>query len=53
MLEALQFDFMRNALIAGVLVSLACGIVLGFKANQVPNFGCWILDFELAAHLKT
>ncbi|MGP1383633.1 MAG: metal ABC transporter permease [Thainema sp.] len=27
MIEALQFDFMRNALIAGVLVSLACGIV--------------------------
>jgi zinc transport system permease protein len=27
MMEALQFDFMRNALMAGVLVSLACGIV--------------------------
>jgi zinc transport system permease protein len=27
MIEALQFDFMRNALVAGVLVSLACGIV--------------------------
>jgi zinc transport system permease protein len=27
MIEALQFDFMRNALMAGVLVSLACGIV--------------------------
>ena len=27
MLEALQFEFMRNALIAGVLVSIACGIV--------------------------
>ena len=27
MIEALQFDFMRNALIAGVLVSLACGVV--------------------------
>jgi zinc transport system permease protein len=27
MLEVLQFDFMRNALIAGVLVSIACGII--------------------------
>ena len=26
-LQALQFDFMRNALIAGVLVSIACGII--------------------------
>jgi zinc transport system permease protein len=26
-LEALQFDFMRNALAAGVLVSIACGII--------------------------
>ena len=25
--EALQFDFMRNALLAGVLVSIACGII--------------------------
>ncbi len=27
MLDALQFDFMQNALIAGVLVSIACGII--------------------------
>ena len=27
MWEALQFEFMRNALIAGVLVSISCGIV--------------------------
>jgi zinc transport system permease protein len=27
MIEVLQFDFMRNALIAGVLVSIACGII--------------------------
>jgi zinc transport system permease protein len=27
MLEALQFDFMRNALLAGVLVSISCGII--------------------------
>lgn len=27
MIEALQFDFMRNALMAGVLVSVACGII--------------------------
>jgi zinc transport system permease protein len=27
MIEALQFDFMRNALIAGILVSLACGMI--------------------------
>jgi len=27
MLEALQFEFMRNALFAGVLVSIACGIL--------------------------
>lgn len=27
MLEALQFSFMRNALAAGVLVSIACGII--------------------------
>jgi zinc transport system permease protein len=27
MLDALQFGFMRNALIAGVLVSLVCGII--------------------------
>ena len=26
-LQALQFDFMRNALLAGVLVSIACGII--------------------------
>ena len=26
-IEALQFDFMRNALMAGVLVSIACGII--------------------------
>ncbi len=27
MLEALQYEFMRNALLAGLLVSLACGMV--------------------------
>ena len=27
MIEALQYDFMRNALSAGVLVSIACGII--------------------------
>ncbi|MGB5592740.1 MAG: metal ABC transporter permease, partial [Crocosphaera sp.] len=27
MWELLQFDFMRNALLAGVLVSIACGII--------------------------
>ena len=27
MLEALQFEFMRNAVFAGVLVSIACGII--------------------------
>ena len=27
MIEALQFGFMRNALMAGVLVSIACGII--------------------------
>ncbi|MDD4860451.1 MAG: metal ABC transporter permease, partial [Dehalococcoidales bacterium] len=27
MLEILQYDFMRNALIAGLLASVACGIV--------------------------
>lgn len=27
MIEALQFNFMRNALVAGVLVSIACGII--------------------------
>ncbi|MDD5082896.1 MAG: metal ABC transporter permease, partial [Dehalococcoidales bacterium] len=27
MLEALQFEFMRNALIAGLLAAVACGIV--------------------------
>jgi zinc transport system permease protein len=27
MIEALQFDFMRNALAAGILVSIACGII--------------------------
>lgn len=27
MFEALQFDFMQNALMAGVLVSIACGII--------------------------
>jgi zinc transport system permease protein len=27
MLEALQYDFMRNALLAGLLASLACGMV--------------------------
>ncbi|NEZ61760.1 metal ABC transporter permease, partial [Leptolyngbyaceae cyanobacterium CCMR0082] len=25
--QALQFDFMRHALLAGVLVSIACGII--------------------------
>ena len=27
MLEALQFDFMRNAVLAGLLVSISCGII--------------------------
>ena len=27
MLEALQYDFMRNALLAGLLVSVSCGII--------------------------
>ena len=27
MIEALQFEFMQNALVAGILVSIACGIV--------------------------
>lgn len=27
MIEALQYDFMRNALLAGLLVSIACGII--------------------------
>jgi zinc transport system permease protein len=27
MIEALQFEFMRNAVMAGILVSLACGII--------------------------
>jgi len=27
MIEILQFEFMRNALIAGLLASIACGIV--------------------------
>ena len=30
MIEALQFDFMRNALMAGVLVSIACGVIGAF-----------------------
>jgi zinc transport system permease protein len=27
MWEALQYDFMRNALLAGLLVSISCGII--------------------------
>ena len=27
MLNALQYEFMRNALAAGILVSVACGII--------------------------
>ncbi|MBU0986561.1 MAG: metal ABC transporter permease, partial [Proteobacteria bacterium] len=27
MLEVLQFEFMRNALLAGMLASIACGII--------------------------
>ena len=27
MIEALQYDFMRNALMAGLLVSIACGVI--------------------------
>ncbi len=27
MIEALQFEFMRNALLAGLLVSIACGVI--------------------------
>ena len=27
MLEALQFEFMRNALLAGLLASVACGVI--------------------------
>ncbi|MFW6179850.1 MAG: metal ABC transporter permease, partial [Desulfohalobiaceae bacterium] len=27
MLEILEYEFMRNALLAGILVSLACGIM--------------------------
>jgi zinc transport system permease protein len=30
MIEALQFGFMRNALMAGVLVSVACGVIGAF-----------------------
>lgn len=26
-MEALQFDFMRNALAVGILVSIACGVI--------------------------
>ena len=34
LLEALQFSFMRNALAAGVLVSIACGIVGTFVVTK-------------------
>jgi len=34
MLEALQFDFMRNALLAGLLISIACGIVGTFVITK-------------------
>jgi zinc transport system permease protein len=27
MLEALQFEFMRNALLAGLLASIMCGVI--------------------------
>ncbi|MDP7559384.1 MAG: metal ABC transporter permease, partial [Planctomycetota bacterium] len=27
MLEALQFEFMRNALLAGLLASIICGVI--------------------------
>lgn len=30
MLEALQFDFMRNAILAGIFVSIACGVIGAF-----------------------
>ena len=38
--ELLQFDFMRNALLAGVLVSIACGIIgtfVGVWKEYVQN----------------
>lgn len=34
MLEALQFEFMRNALIAGLLVSIICGIIGTFVVTN-------------------
>jgi len=34
MIEALQFDFMRNALLAGLLISVACGIVGTFVVTK-------------------
>jgi len=40
MIEALQFDFMRNALMAGVLTSIACGIVGSFVVvNRIVFLG--------------
>lgn len=34
MIEALQYEFMRNALIAGVLASIACGIVGSYVVTK-------------------
>ena len=49
MSEALQFDFMRNALWAGLLVSIACGIIgtfvvinrLVFISGGIAHAGVW------------
>ena len=40
MLEMLQLDFMQNALIAGILVSIACGVMgsLVEKFRSVRTF---------------
>jgi len=34
MLEALQFDFMRNAALAGLLISIACGVIGTFVVTK-------------------
>jgi len=34
MIEALQFGFMRNALLAGLLVSIACGVIGAFVVTN-------------------
>jgi len=46
MIEVLQFEFMRNALIAGLLTSVICGIIGTFVVvNRIALSAHWASHF--------